>query len=82
MARDASFKTAYNRFLEEPKAYRDQLPGQLAAELNDAAKDLYNALNRTHRNEDKISAPQFQVAGDGKIGEPACEGPRGKEYTE
>lgn len=65
--RDSPVKSAYDRFLEELRAYRDQLPEQLIAGLNDAAKDLYNAFNRNDRNEDKISALHLPLAGDGKI---------------
>ncbi|WP_426733910.1 AAA family ATPase [Pseudomonas aeruginosa] len=67
IARDTPFKTAYDRFLEELRAYRDQLPEQLMAGLNDAAKDLYNAFNRNDRDEDKLSALHLPLAGDGKI---------------
>lgn len=67
IARDTPIKTAYDRFLEELRVYRDQLPKQLMAGLNDAAKDLYNAFNRNDRNEDKLSALHLPLAGDGKI---------------
>ncbi|AEB58847.1 AAA family ATPase [Ectopseudomonas mendocina] len=67
IARDAPFKVAYDRFLEELRAYRDQLPEQLMTGLNDAAKDLYNAFNRNDRDEDKLSALHLPLAGDGKI---------------
>lgn len=67
IARDTPFKAGYDRFLEELRTYRDQLPEQLMAGLNDAAKDLYNAFNRNDRNEDKLSALHLPLAGDGKI---------------
>lgn len=67
IARDAPFKAAYDRFLDELRSYRDQLPGQLMAGLNDAAKDLYNAFNRSDRDEDKLSALYLPLSGDGKI---------------
>ncbi|NYZ64309.1 AAA family ATPase [Luteimonas deserti] len=67
IARDTRYKAAYDRFLEELRAYRDQLPEQLMAGLNDAAKDLYNAFNRNDRNEDKLSALHLPLTGDGKI---------------
>ncbi|MBK3752823.1 AAA family ATPase [Pseudomonas aeruginosa] len=67
IARDAPFKVAYDRFLEELRAYRDQLPEQLMTGLNDAAKDLYNAFNRNDRDEDKLSALHLPLTGDGKI---------------
>lgn len=65
--RDTPFKRTYDRFLVELRSYRDQLPGQLIAGLNDAAKDLYNAFNRNDRNEDKLSALHLPLGGDGKI---------------
>ena len=65
--RDSPFKGIYDRFLVELRSYRDQLPGQLIAGLNDAAKDLYNAFNRNDRNEDKLSALHLPLGGDGKI---------------
>lgn len=65
--RDTPFKTAYDSFLEELRTYRDQLPGQLMAGLNEAAMDLYNAFNRNDRDEDKLSALHLPLTGDGKI---------------
>ena len=65
--RDTPFKGTYDRFLVELRSYRDQLPGQLIAGLNDAAKDLYNAFNRNDRDEDKLSALHLPLSGDGKI---------------
>ena len=65
--RDTPFKGTYDRFLVELRSYRDQLPGQLIAGLNDAAKDLYNAFNRNDRDEDKLSALHLPLGGDGKI---------------
>ncbi|NIL22274.1 AAA family ATPase [Yersinia mollaretii] len=67
IARDAPFKLAYDRFLEELRAYKNQLPEQLMAGLNDAAKDLYNAFNRNDRDEDKISTLHLPLTSDGKI---------------
>jgi len=67
IARDAPFKAAYDRFLEELRSYRDQLPRQLIAGLNDTAKDLYNAFNRNDRDEDKLSTLHLPLGGDGKI---------------
>jgi hypothetical protein len=67
VARDTPFKAAYDRFLGELRTYRDQLPEQLMAGLNDAAKDLYNAFNRNDRDEDKLAALHLPLAGDGKI---------------
>lgn len=67
IARDTPYKTAYDRFLEALRSYRDQLPGQLMAGLNDAARDLYNAFNRNDREEDKLSALHLPLTGDEKI---------------
>ncbi|MGQ5313286.1 AAA family ATPase [Xanthomonas arboricola pv. corylina] len=67
VARDLPIKAAYDRFLEELRGYRDQLPEQLMAGLNEAAKDLYNAFNRNDRNEDKLSALHLPLTSDGKI---------------
>lgn len=67
IARDAPFKLAYDRFLEELRTYKNQLPEQLMAGLNDAAKDLYNAFNRNDRDEDKISTLHLPLSSDGKI---------------
>ncbi len=67
MARDAPLKAAYDRFLEELRAYRNQLPARLLAGLNDAAKDLYNAFNRNDRDEDKLDALHLPLNGDGRI---------------
>lgn len=65
--RDTPLKGTYDRFLLELRTYRDQLPGQLIAGLNDTAKDLYNAFNRNDRNEDKLSSLHLPLGGDGKI---------------
>ncbi|TDT50900.1 AAA domain-containing protein [Enterobacter sp. AG5470] len=67
IARDTPYKVAYDSFLEALKAYRDLLPSQLMAGLNDSAKDLYNAFNRNDREEDKLSALYLPLTGDGKI---------------
>ncbi|MBK5072709.1 AAA family ATPase [Budviciaceae bacterium CWB-B4] len=67
IARDTPYKAAYDRFLEALRSYRDQLPGQLLAGLNEAAKDLYNAFNRNDREEDKLSALYLPLTGDDKI---------------
>ncbi|PMR75280.1 AAA family ATPase [Billgrantia endophytica] len=65
--RDTPFKATYDRFLEELRSYRDQLPSQLMAGLNEAAMDIYNAFNRNDRDEDKLSALHLPLGGDGKI---------------
>lgn len=67
IARDTPYKVAYDSFLEALKAYRDLLPGQLMAGLNDSAKDLYNDFNRNDREEDKLSALYLPLTGDDKI---------------
>jgi hypothetical protein len=65
--RDTPFKAAYDYFLEELRKYRDQLPGQLMAGLNEAAMDLYNSFNRNDRDEDKLSALYLPLTSDAKI---------------
>jgi len=65
--RDTPLKAAYDRFLAELRTYRDQLPGQLMAGLNEAAMDFYNSFNRNDRDEDKLSALHLPLTGDGKI---------------
>jgi recombinational DNA repair ATPase RecF len=67
ITRDTPFKAVYDRFLEELRSYRDQLPQHLMAGLNDAAKELYNAFNRNDRDDDKLSALYLPLSGDGKI---------------
>jgi len=67
IARDAPFKVAYDRFLEELRVYRDQLPAQLLSGLNDVARDLYNSFNRNDRDEDKLSSLHLPLLGSGKI---------------
>ena len=67
IVRDTPYKAAYDRFLETLRSYRDQLPSQLMAGLNEAAKDLYNAFNRNDREEDKLSALYLPLTDDGKI---------------
>jgi len=65
--RDAPFKAAYDYFLEELRKYRDQLPGQLMAGLNEVAMELYNSFNRNDRDEDKLSELHLPLTGNGKI---------------
>jgi recombinational DNA repair ATPase RecF len=65
--RDTPFKVAYDRFLDELRNYRDRLPNQLIAGLNEAAMELYNSFNRNDRNEDKLSMLHLPLTGDGKI---------------
>lgn len=67
IAQDTPFKAAYDRFLEELRSYRKQLPSQLMAGLNDTALDLYNTFNRNDRDEDKLSALYLPLSSDEKI---------------
>lgn len=67
IVRDSPYKTAYDRFLGALRFYKNQLPGQLMAGLNDAARDLYNAFNRNDREEDKLSALYLPLNSDEKI---------------
>lgn len=67
IARDIPFKASYDRFLKELKSYRDQLPRQLMAGLNDSARDFYNSINRNDRDEDKLSALHLPLSADEKI---------------
>jgi recombinational DNA repair ATPase RecF len=65
--RDTPFKVVYDLFLDELRNYRDRLPGQLMAGLNEAAMELYNSFNRNDRNEDKLSTLHLPLTSDGKI---------------
>jgi hypothetical protein len=65
--RDAPLKSTYDRFLAQLKAYRDQLPGQLMAGLNETALNLYNAFNRNDLEADKLAALHLPVASEEKI---------------
>lgn len=65
--RDTPFKMAYDRFLSTLKVYRDQLPGQLMAGLNETAVTLYNAFNRNDLNADKLAALHLPLTGEEKI---------------
>lgn len=65
--RDTPFKTTYDSFLPTLRAYRDQLPGQLMAGLNETAMTLYNAFNRNDLDADKLSALHLPLTGDEKI---------------
>ncbi|MCX4156312.1 MULTISPECIES: AAA family ATPase [Paraburkholderia] len=60
-------KSTYDRFLAQLKAYRDQLPGQLMAGLNETALNLYNAFNRNDLDADKLTALHLPVAAEEKI---------------
>ncbi|WP_028730729.1 AAA family ATPase [Pandoraea sp. E26] len=65
--RDAPLKATYDQFLEKLKVYRDQLPGQLMAGLNDTALSLYNAFNRNDLDADKLCALRLPVTAEEKI---------------
>lgn len=65
--RDSPFKAAYDRFLESLRSYRNQLPGQLMAGLNETAMNLYNSFNRNDLDADKLAALYLPLTGDDKI---------------
>jgi hypothetical protein len=64
---DSPLKATYDRFLEELRTYRDQLPGQLMMGLNETALALYNSFNRNDLEADKLAALHLPVTGDSKI---------------
>lgn len=65
--RDIPLKITYDRFLEELRAYRDQLPGQLMAGLNETALNLYNIFNRNDLDADKLVALHLPATSEEKI---------------
>lgn len=65
--RDVRFKETYDRFLQELKEYRIQLPSQLMVGLNEEAMGLYNSFNRNDREDDKLSALHLPLSGNEKI---------------
>ncbi|MBI7801092.1 AAA family ATPase [Pseudomonas aeruginosa] len=67
IARDTPFKATYDRFLEELKAYREQLPGQLLAGLNETALMLYNEFNQNDLDADKLASLHLPLTGEDKI---------------
>lgn len=67
IARDTPFKAAYDSFLQTLRAYRDQLPSQLMAGLNETATNLYNAFNRNDLDADKLAALRLPLTGDERI---------------
>lgn len=67
IARDTPFKAVYDRFLEELKAYREQLPGQLLAGLNETALTLYNEFNQNDLDADKLASLHLPLTGEDKI---------------
>jgi energy-coupling factor transporter ATP-binding protein EcfA2 len=64
---DSQYKGTYDRFIQELKAYRSLLPGQLMAGLNEAAMVFYNSFNRNDRDDDKLSALHLPLDSDEKI---------------
>lgn len=75
--RDTPFKTSYEHFLRQLKEYREQLPGQLLAGLNDMALMLYNEFNCSDLDADKLSSLHLPLSGEDKIeiafrGNPSC----------
>ncbi|VVE83008.1 AAA family ATPase [Pandoraea sputorum] len=67
IARDTPYKAAYDHFLVELKAYREQLPGQLLAGLNDMALTLYNEFNQNDLDADKLASLHLPLTGEDKI---------------
>lgn len=65
--RDAPIQAAYDRFLALLRSYRNQLPGNLMAGLNDAAMNLYNEFNRGDLEPDKLAALHLPLTGEQKI---------------
>lgn len=53
---DMRIGVAYDAFLPLLRQYRDGLPAQLMAGLNESAMALYNDFNRQDRDEDKLAA--------------------------
>lgn len=53
---DMRIAVAYESFLRLLRQYRDGLPAQLMAGLNESAMALYNDFNRQDRDEDKLAA--------------------------
>jgi len=67
MERDASIKTAYDRFLALLRTYRNQLPGNLMAGLNHTAMNLYNEFNRNDLEPDKLAVLHLPLTSEQKI---------------
>ncbi|ENO0739739.1 AAA family ATPase [Yersinia enterocolitica] len=65
--RDTQLKTTYDLFLEAVRSYRNQLPGQLMAGLNESAMALYNSFNRNDLDADKLAALHLPLTGEEKI---------------
>ncbi|MCL6412991.1 hypothetical protein EXT69_18860 [Pantoea agglomerans] len=67
IVRDTPLKTTYDLFLEAIRSYRNQLPGQLMAGLNESAMTLYNSFNRNDLDADKLAALHLPLTGEEKI---------------
>ncbi|HHD6429429.1 TPA: AAA family ATPase [Escherichia coli] len=67
IVRDTPLKTTYDLFLEAIRSYRNQLPGQLMAGLNESAMTLYNSFNRNDLDADKLAALYLPLTGEEKI---------------
>lgn len=67
IVRDTPLKTTYDLFLEAIRLYRNQLPGQLMAGLNESAMSLYNSFNRNDLDADKLAALYLPLTGEEKI---------------
>lgn len=59
--------TAYLRFLELLKKYRDQLPQALTANLSNTTRDLFNAFNRYDHEGDKLAQLKLPTNDTGRI---------------
>lgn len=60
-------RDAYTDFLEELKTYRDGLPEQLLADLNEVTLDLYNWFNAQDHQSDLIEELQLPLRGGDPI---------------
>lgn len=67
IVRDTPLKTTYDLFLEAIRSYRNQLPGQLMAGLNESTMTLYNSFNRNDLDADKLAALYLPLTGEEKI---------------
>ncbi|MDF9434626.1 AAA family ATPase [Chromohalobacter israelensis] len=65
--RDTGFKETYDRFLKELKSYREQLPGQFLAGLNEMALMLYNEFNQNDLDADKLASLHLPLTSEDKI---------------
>lgn len=65
--RDRPIKEAYERFMPLLRRFRNELPGMLMANLNQAALELYNEFNQADRDEDKLAALRLPLTGEARI---------------